>query len=77
VIRLRAGALDAAATALEPALSLPAEQRIADLTGRFALVRKELAMPIFRGSPHARSLGDQIEEFDREAVTAGLHSLTR
>ncbi len=76
VVRLRSGALDAAATALEPALTLPAEQRIADLTGRLALVRRELAAPVFRGSPQARDLGDQIEDFGREAVTAGLHSLT-
>jgi hypothetical protein len=76
VVRLRSGALDAAATALEPALALPAEQRIADLTGRLALVRRELAAPVFRGSPQARDLGGQIEEFAREAVTAGLHALT-
>jgi hypothetical protein len=55
---------------------LPAEQRITDLTGRLTVVRRELAAPIFRGSPQARDLGDQIEEFGREAVTAGLHALT-
>lgn len=27
-------------------------------------------------SPRARDLGDQIEEFARGAVTAGLHSLS-
>jgi hypothetical protein len=76
VVRLRSGALDAAASALEPALALPAEQRIADLTSRLALVRRELAAPVFRDSRQAREIGDQIEAFGQEAVTAGLHSLS-
>ena len=46
------------------------------MTTRLAAVRDELAAPVFRGSPQARDLGDQIEEFGREAVTAGLHSLS-
>ena len=75
VARLRSGALDAAAGALEPALSLPTAQRISDVTIRLAVVRGELAAPVFRGSPQARDLGAQIEDFDHEAVTAGLHSL--
>jgi tetratricopeptide (TPR) repeat protein len=76
VVRLRSGALDAAAGALEPALSLPTAQRISDVTIRLAVVRHELAASVFRGSPQARDLGAQIEEFDHEAVTAGLHSLS-
>jgi tetratricopeptide (TPR) repeat protein len=76
MVRLRSGALDAATAALEPALSLPAAQRISDMTIRLAAVRDELAAPIFHGSPQARDLGDRIEEFDREAVTAGLRSLS-
>jgi tetratricopeptide (TPR) repeat protein len=76
VVRLKAGALDGAATALEPVLTLPPAQRVSSLTARLALVRRELAAPVFRDSPQARDLGDQIEEFDRTAVTAGLHSLS-
>lgn len=76
VVRLRSGALDAAAVALQPALSLPITQRISDVTIRLAAVREELAAPIFHGSPQARDLGTQIEEFGREAVTSGLHSLS-
>ena len=76
VVRLRSGALDAAATALGPVLALPPAQRVSTLTSRLARVRDELAAPVFRGSPQARDLGDQIEEFGREAVTAGLHSLS-
>jgi tetratricopeptide (TPR) repeat protein len=76
VVHLRSGALDAAVAALEPALALPAEQRISDITGRLADVRRELAAPVFQRSPQARTLGDQIEAFGREAVTTGLHSLT-
>ena len=76
VIRVRSGALDGAAAALEPVLILPPAQRVSTLTARLARVRDELAAPVFRGSPQARDLGDQIEEFGREAVTAGLHSLS-
>jgi tetratricopeptide (TPR) repeat protein len=75
LVRLRSGALDAAEAALEPALSLPAAQRIAHVTMRLAAVRKELAAPIFRGSSRARALGERIEEFGRETIVAGLHSL--
>ena len=61
IVRLRSGALDGARAELEPAFDLPPEQRIADLTTRLAQVRSELAAPVFRGSPQARDLGDQIE----------------
>jgi hypothetical protein len=64
-----------ALAALEPTLALPTEQRIVDVTARLAVVRGELTASVFRGSPRARDLGEQIEEFGREAVTAGLHSL--
>jgi tetratricopeptide (TPR) repeat protein len=76
VVRLRSGALDAAAAALQPALSLPIAQRISDVTIRLSAVREELAAPIFHGSPQARDLGTQIEEFGRETVASGLHSLS-
>jgi tetratricopeptide (TPR) repeat protein len=76
VVRLRSGALDAATAALEPALSLPTAQRISRVTMRLAAARDELAAPVFHGSPQARDLGAQIEEFGGEAVTAGLHSLS-
>jgi hypothetical protein len=57
-------------------LILPPAQRVSTLTARLTRVRNELTAPVFRGSPQARDLGDQIEEFGREAVTAGLHSLS-
>jgi hypothetical protein len=75
VIRLRSGALDAAVAALEPVLSLPSAQRITAFTSRLALVRTELAAPVFQGSAQARLLDEQIEEFSRETVTAGLQAL--
>jgi transcriptional regulator with XRE-family HTH domain len=74
-VRLRSGALDAAAEALQPALALPAEQRISELTIRLGTVRDELAARVFRGSVQARALGERIEEFGRETIVAGLHSL--
>jgi hypothetical protein len=76
VIRLRSGALDAAITALEPVLTLPPSQRITALTTRLGQVRTELAAPLFRGSAQARDLNEQIEEFGRETITAGLQGLT-
>jgi transcriptional regulator with XRE-family HTH domain len=75
VVRLRSGALDAAEAALEPAFSLPAAQRITQVTTRLTALREELAAPIFRGSAQARALGERIEEFSRETIIAGLHSL--
>jgi transcriptional regulator with XRE-family HTH domain/tetratricopeptide (TPR) repeat protein len=75
VVRLRSGSLDAAAAALEPTFSLPAAQRITDVTIRLAAARDELSAPVFRGSALARALGEQIEEFSRETIVAGLHSL--
>jgi hypothetical protein len=75
VVRLRSGALDAAVSALEPALSLPVMQRITQVTTRLTVARGGLTAPIFRGSAQARALGEQIEEFGRETVIAGLHSL--
>jgi transcriptional regulator with XRE-family HTH domain len=76
VVRLRSGELDGAATALESVLVLPPEQRVSSLTARLERVRDELAAPAFQGSPQARDLRDQIEEFSHEAVTVGLHSLS-
>jgi hypothetical protein len=76
VIRVRSGVLDGAEAALEAVLILPPAQRVSTLTARLARVRDELAAPVFRGSPQARDLGNQIEEFGREAVTAGLHTLS-
>jgi hypothetical protein len=74
-IRLRSRALDAAVTAIEPALSLPSARRINSLMTRLWLVRKELAAPVFRGSTQARELDERIEEFSRDSVAAGLHAL--
>ena len=76
MVRLRSGALDAGAAALAPVLALPAGQRLATLTARLGLVRRELAAPVFRDSQQARDLGDQIEDFSRAAITTGLHSLS-
>jgi hypothetical protein len=75
VARLRSGALDAAASAFEPVWSLPSALRISTITTRLAAAREELAAPIFRSSPQARTLGEQIEEFGRETIVAGLRSL--
>jgi transcriptional regulator with XRE-family HTH domain len=75
-IRLRSGALDAAVAALEPVLTLLPAQRITALVTRLTLVRTELAAPVFQGSMQARALDERIEEFGRESITAGLHSLS-
>jgi hypothetical protein len=74
-IRLRSGALDAAAAALEPVLTLSPARRITALTTRLSQVRTELAAPVFRGSVQARELDERIEEFGRETIPIGLHSL--
>lgn len=74
-IRLRSGALDGAAAALEPTLALPPARRISSLLPRLGMVRAELAAPVFRGSAQARQLDERIEAFGRGGVAAGLHSL--
>jgi hypothetical protein len=74
--RLRSGELDGAAVALTPVLALPAAQRVSSVTTYLRQVRDELAAPAFRESPQARDLGDRIEDFSREAVTASLRSLS-
>jgi transcriptional regulator with XRE-family HTH domain len=60
VARLRAGALDAAAAALEPVLALPPGERTAVQGERISVVRAELARPAYRGSPQARALAEQL-----------------
>jgi hypothetical protein len=76
IARLRSGALDGAAEALTPVLALPPAQRVSSVTSYLRRVREELTAPAFRDSPQARDLGDQIENFSREAVAASLHSLS-
>jgi len=73
--RLRSGALDAAAAASEPVLSLPPAKRVAALAQCFGRVRHELAQPVYRGSAQARELDERIEDFCRETVVAELRSL--
>ncbi len=75
LVRLRSGALDGAAVALEAVLSVPPAQRIADFATRLTAARDELSAPVFRGSARARQLGEQIEEFGKETIVARLHSL--
>jgi hypothetical protein len=76
VARLYSGALDGAVQALEPVWALPPAQRVSSVTAYLRRVREELTAPAFRDSPQARDLGDRIEEFNREAVTASVHSLS-
>lgn len=59
VVRLRSGALDAAAVALQPALSLAAGQRISEVTIRLGAVRDERAS--FGSSSKPRSPGSERE----------------
>lgn len=63
IARLRAGVLDAAATALEPVLALPPAQRTAVQGQRLSVLRAELAHPVYRASPQARTLDEQLADF--------------
>jgi transcriptional regulator with XRE-family HTH domain len=63
IARLRAGALDAAAAALEPVLALPPGERTAVQGERTSVVRAELARPAYRGSAQARALDEQLAAF--------------
>jgi hypothetical protein len=72
--RLRVGELDAAD--LTPVFGLPTERRISQLPRLLAPVRSELARPRYQGSPQARDLDEQIEQFCRETAASDLHSLS-
>jgi hypothetical protein len=74
-VRIQSGDLDAAATVLDDVLSLPPAQRVTSVMARLRLVRTELAAPVFRGSARARELDQRIEDFGRDTITRGLHSL--
>jgi transcriptional regulator with XRE-family HTH domain len=63
VARLRAGALDAAAAALEPVLALPAGERTAVQGQRLSVIRAELGHPVYHGSPEARRLDERVAAF--------------
>ena len=63
ITRLKAGALDAAITALEPVLALPPGERTAVEGQRLAVVRAELAAPVYRSSPAARGLDELLAGF--------------
>ena len=63
VARLRAGALDAAAAALEPVLALPPGERTAVQGQRLSIIRAELDQPVYRGSAQARRLDEQLAAF--------------
>jgi hypothetical protein len=65
IARLRAGALDAAITALDPVLALPPGERTAVEGQRLSVVRAELAHPVYRGSAPARGLDEQLADFAR------------
>jgi hypothetical protein len=66
--QLRAGQLDAAASAVAPVLSLPSGQRISDLPLRFGRVRAELASPRYQSSAEAQDLDERIEAFLSDTV---------
>ncbi|MGH3191212.1 MAG: hypothetical protein ACRDOL_28995, partial [Streptosporangiaceae bacterium] len=63
IARLRSGALDAAIGALEPVLALPPGERTAVQAQRLAFLRAELTHPLFRNSPLAQDLDEQLEQF--------------
>jgi hypothetical protein len=71
IVRLRAGALDAAIAALEPVLALPPGERTAVQGRRLSAARAELAQPAYRGSVQARGLDEQLAAF----APAGLGRL--
>jgi hypothetical protein len=69
--RLAAGALDAAAAALDSVLALPVSRRIDPIPQGLAGLRAGLSAPAFRESALARDLSDRIGTFTSEGVTAG------
>jgi hypothetical protein len=75
VAHLRAGELDAALTAAEPALSLPPDQRVDSLLDQLRLVRQELATPTYQHQTQATTLDERIEDYTRDSITDDFASL--
>jgi hypothetical protein len=67
IARLRSGTLDAVTSALEPVMALAPGERTSVQLQRLSVLREELAGTIFRGSPRARELAEQLEDFARDA----------
>ena len=65
------GALDAAASALETVLAMPANRRIDPIPQRLAGFRAGLSAPAYQGSALARDLGERIGAFTRDAIATG------
>ena len=63
IVRLRAGALDAATAALEPVLALPPGQRTAVQRQRLAIIQAELGHSVYRGSAQARQLDEEVAAY--------------
>jgi transcriptional regulator with XRE-family HTH domain len=68
IARLRSGALDAAAAALEPVMALSPGERTAVQVQRLSVLRHELTGTIFRGSPQASDLAEQVADFSRQTL---------
>lgn len=73
--RLRAEDLEAAQVAAGPVLALPWSRRVSSLAHSFTRVRAELAAPRYRGSPEAKALDTQIEEFCARTIAAHPHDV--
>jgi len=66
--RLRAGQLDGAVAAAEPALALPPGKLFEALPKRLGRARAELARPRYHRSPQATELDERIEDFGRDTI---------
>ncbi|WP_034090741.1 hypothetical protein [Streptacidiphilus albus] len=66
--RLRLGDLDGAAESLETVFRVPAEVRVDGLIQRIVPVRIALSQSPYRGSPPARAMAAQLEDFALDSV---------
>jgi tetratricopeptide (TPR) repeat protein len=73
--QLRAGHLDAALAAIEPVMTLPPGLRTEFVSKRLTAMRRDLASRRYQGSPQARELDEQMEEFGRDTIVGALHNL--
>ncbi len=71
---LNAGDLDASLTGVGPVLAVPPSRRTSRLPKRLSRLRREVAVTRYRGSPEARDLDDQIEEFSHDTIASLLQS---
>jgi tetratricopeptide (TPR) repeat protein len=69
IAHLLNGSLDGAVAEAEPVLALPPGMRVATVTAYTERLRRRLEHPRYNGAPGVRELGEQLAQFNAEALS--------